>query len=81
VVVYIYSRPDVYLDHARIWTVRVRSVPYGPTIREIPIVDRASGDLPCEFGVLNACYDMDDIELLTPKVETSHCKKRRNFSA
>ena len=32
-VVYIYSRPDVYLDHARIWTVRVRSVPYGPTIR------------------------------------------------
>jgi hypothetical protein len=51
----------------------------------IPIVDRASGDLPrllcsvddiigkdaslyklsCEFGVLNACYDMGDIELLT----------------
>jgi hypothetical protein len=37
--------------------------------------------LSCEFGVLNACYDMGDIELLTPKVETSHCKKRRNFSA
>jgi hypothetical protein len=33
VVVYIYSRPDAYLDHARIWTVRVRSGPYGPTIR------------------------------------------------
>jgi hypothetical protein len=64
------------------------------TVR-IPIVDRASGDLPrvlcrvddiigkdaslyklsCEFGVLNACYDMSDIELLTHKVETSHWKK------
>jgi hypothetical protein len=26
--------------------------------------------LSCEFGVLNACYDMGDIELLTRKVET-----------
>ena len=42
---------------------------------KIPIVDRASGDLPCEFGVLNACYDMGEIELLTRKVETSHWKK------
>ena len=61
----------------------------------IPIVDRASGDLPrllcrvddiickdahlyklsCEFDVLNSCYDMGDIELLTRKVETSHWKK------
>jgi hypothetical protein len=35
---------------------------------KIPIVDRASGDLPCEFGVLNACYDMGDIELLTHQI-------------
>ena len=58
----------------------------------IPVVDRASGDLPrlvcmvddsvgkdeslyklsCGFGILNSCYDMGDLELLTPKVETSH---------
>jgi hypothetical protein len=50
----------------------------------IPVVDRASGDLPrlvcrvddivgkdeslyksCEFGILNSCYDMGDLELLT----------------
>jgi hypothetical protein len=31
--------------------------------------------LSCEFDVLNACYDMGDIELLTRKVETSHWKK------
>ena len=29
----------------------------------------------CEFGVLNSCYGMGDIELLTVKVETSHWKK------
>ena len=31
--------------------------------------------LSCEFDVLNACYDMGDIEHLTRKVETSHWKK------
>ena len=31
--------------------------------------------LSCEFGVLNACYDMGEIELLTRKVETSHWEK------
>ncbi|CAG2220787.1 SAD1 [Mytilus edulis] len=61
------------------------------TVR-IPVVDRASGDLPrllcrvddiigkdaslyklsCEFGILNSCYDMGDIELLTRKIETEH---------
>jgi hypothetical protein len=34
--------------------------------------------LSCEFGVLNACYDMGDIELLTRKVETSHWKKEES---
>lgn len=52
----------------------------------IPVVDRSSGDLPrllfrvddivdklaCEFGILNSCYDMGDLELLTCKVETSY---------
>ena len=28
--------------------------------------------LSYEFGVLNSCYDMGDIELLTRKVKTSH---------
>ena len=58
----------------------------------IPVVDRASGDLPrllcrvddiagkdeslyklsCAFGILNSCYDIGDLELLTRKVETFH---------
>jgi hypothetical protein len=29
--------------------------------------------------VLNACYDMGDIELLTRKVETSHWKKEEIY--
>jgi hypothetical protein len=36
--------------------------------------------LSCEFGVLNACYDMGDIELLTRKVETSHWKKEEPYT-
>ena len=61
----------------------------------IPIIHRASGDLPrllcrvddiidkdaslcklsCEIGVLNSCYDIGDIELLTHKVETLQNKQ------